>query len=339
MGAADMPYTGLRVLLSNDTITAVSLGNPGVSQSWNYASLLNHFNKVADYQSTSATAYASTFPTSNIYTYGPSIMFGSLFGSAPVGQVDNGYIFWKSDNTGLWMTGFRPDSGPLAGTNVQVTPQELIIGSPASYGSVFNNSARWELPIKNNTADIDTFYVKVVKKVITADACGSLTTPYSTYPNILREHEYVTTIDSVYIKLGSNIVTTMEYSRDTLNNYIYLSNGVGYPVCIVHADKHNVVKDVEYYSGIYSGIDNSAQNNQPFTVYPNPSNGKITVEIAKNSATESVIFLYNSVGSLVMEKNGHESTVQLDLSSYPKGIYFIKVLNGNQLNTQKIVIQ
>ena len=280
-----MPYAGLSVLLAEDTLPNIALGGSGVSQIWNYSSLGLSYYKFAVYNATSSTPYATTFPSSNVYTYGPGNMYGTLYGGAPVGPGDNGYVFWKSDNTGFWVTGFRPDGGICAGKNVHDVPQELLIGAPATYGSVFNNSARWVLPLNNNPSDVDTFFVRTLTKVITADACGSLTTPYGSYPSVLREHEYVITIDSIYGKYGNYTVYSMEYKRDTLNNYTYISNGLGYPACIVHADKSNNVMDVEYFSGTFVGINDKTTAETKFSVYPNPSDGNITIEIPQSKAT------------------------------------------------------
>ena len=57
----------------------------------------------------------------------------------------------------------------------------------------------------------------------------------------------VIAVDSIYLKTGGTVISSIEFRRDTLNNYMYLSGGIGYPICIVHADKHNTVMDVEYY--------------------------------------------------------------------------------------------
>ena len=336
---ADLPYAGLSVLLAVDTTTIVSLGTPGVSQTWNYSSLTMQYPKFANYQLTSSTPYASTFPTSNISTYGPGNLYGSLYGGAPVGP-GNGYCFWRSDSTGFWVAGFRPETGICAGINVQNNPQELVIGAPASYGSVFSAYGRWVLPFDKQPANVDTFYVRTIKKQIVADACGSLTTPYGTFPNVLREHEYITEIDSVYGKFSGFQVYAMEYSRDSTNTYSYIANSIGYPVCIVHCDKHNTVKDVEYYNGTFSGIENVPNLETQLLVYPNPSDGKITINISNgDNKANNQIFIYNSVGSLLWQKNATDAKTCIDMSEFSKGIYFIKVQNDEHIQTGKFVIE
>jgi hypothetical protein len=336
---ADLPYDGLSVLLSVDTTTNVSLGTPGTSQVWDYSALLLHYPKYADYHATSTTAYATIFPYSNIYTYGPGNLYGSLFGGAPVGP-GNGYCFWRSDSSGFWVTGFRPESGLCAGIDVQNAPQELVIGAPATFGSLFSAYGRWELPFDNVPTDVDTFYVRTIKKQIVADACGSLTTPYGTFPNVLREHEYITEIDSIYGKLYGFQVYATEYLRDSTNTYSYIANGIGYPVCIVHCDKNNVVKNVEYYSGTFSGVIPKPETKTQYLVYPNPSDGIITLEITNgNSNIDNQISIYNLVGNVVWQKSTSDAITRIDMGGFSKGIYFVKIQSGEDIHTEKVVIQ
>lgn len=338
ISSSDLPFNGLSVLLSLDTISNVSVGNSGASQSWDYSMLTQSYQKYAVYNLTSSTPYASLFPESNIYTYGPAQFYGSLYGSVPVGTSNNGYVFWKSDNTGFWATGFRPDGGLFAGKNVNISPNELIIGSPATFGSTFNNSSRWVLPIANNSSNADTFYTRNTVKYFIADACGSITTPYGFFPTVLREHEYTVTVDSVYIKFGSTTISAIEFKRDTMNNYIYIANSIGYPVCIVHADKNNTVRDVEYYSGIFSGIQNKKLTDNDFLLYPNPSSGKFTINNAQSNSNCN-IFIYNSLGYLVLTKTASDQLINVDISGFSKGLYIIKIANGNQVLVKKLILQ
>jgi len=224
--------------------------------------------------------------------------------------------------------------------NVQVSPNELLVGAPASYGSVFNNTSRWELPMNHYIADPDTFYVKFATKTITSDACGSLTTPYGIHPSVMRQHEYLITVDSIYFKTGGVILFAMEFMRDTLNNYMFITNGLGYPVCTVHADKTNTVKDVEYYSGPYNGIDNKNIIEKQVVIYPNPSDGTMTIEIPTgNNKENNHVFIFNSVGSLVWQKSTPDSLINIDISSISKGIYFVQVSNSKKIFTEKIILQ
>ena len=246
---ADLPQAGMSFIVSNDTTpSSISLGEPSPTfQTWDFSSLGSDYLKSAVYGFTSNTPYSSDFPASNIYTYGPSILFSSFHGGAPVPSGDNGYMFWSSDSSGFKVIGWRADSGPFAGMNILENPTELLIGTPASLGSVFNDTSRWELPMNINSSDVDTFFITQRTKTLTCDAWGILTTPFGTFVDVLRIHEYVIQIDSIRLTYQT-WDSIFEYSRVTSNNYMFMANGIGYPVAIVHADVDTIVKDVEYIS-------------------------------------------------------------------------------------------
>jgi hypothetical protein len=268
---ADLPQTNSNYITVTDSTPGVSLGTPGsVQQQWDFSTLDSSYSKIAIYKSTSNTPYANIFSASNIYTYGPAALFTSFHGGAPLDSTENGYIFWESDDNGLKMIGFREDSGQFANKNVFVNPPELLIGTPATYGSVFNNHSSWELSCNNNPADQDTNYVCDITKTLTSDAWGTLITPsyiipYNSYPDtfdVLRIHEYLIKIDSIYVMYNGAIISSIELLRDTLNNYIYMANEIGYPVAIAHADVNNIIKDIEYLKGYYDTIINDTIINQ-----------------------------------------------------------------------------
>lgn len=338
---ADMPQDGVSVITATDTLNSVNLGSPGASsQIWNFSSLTPSYYSFPTYSLTSATPYAAAFAASNIYTYGPAAFYSSLYGATPVGTqgMNKGYMFWESDNTGFSVVGFRADSGAYSNINVLENPKELLIAAPATYGTpVFNNMSRWELPMNVNPADADTFYVVRSTKTITVDAWGSLTTPFGTFSNVLREHEYRIKIDSAYGKMGTVPIYAIELMRDTANNYIYLANGLHYPVAIVHANKNNVIKDVEYYSGVYVGINDVVVENNTFSVYPNPSNGNYNLVDKQNKLMNSTFQIVNMLGEVIHEGKINDRTTLIDINSQASGIYLLNVYTPEGLLKTKLL--
>jgi len=69
-------------------------------------------------------------------------------------------------------------------------------------------------------------------------------------------------------------------------------------------------------------------------VYPNPTKDKLN--IVGDTAFDKVILL-NNLGQQVKEVNANVENIQMDLSSYASGIYFIKVFQGNSNQTFKVV--
>jgi len=74
--------------------------------------------------------------------------------------------------------------------------------------------------------------------------------------------------------------------------------------------------------------------NSKLSVYPNPSNGVFTVEVAQNSN----IRISDLAGKIVYTNENTGSTT-IDLSSQAKGIYFMQISNEKQTVTQKLVIK
>jgi hypothetical protein len=78
-----------------------------------------------------------------------------------------------------------------------------------------------------------------------------------------------------------------------------------------------------------------------FTVYPNPTNGKILLELkGVEGSTSSIIEIYTMIGEKIWqyEFSGHEKH-QLDLSSLARGIYIIRALNGGKSGIRKLILQ
>lgn len=75
------------------------------------------------------------------------------------------------------------------------------------------------------------------------------------------------------------------------------------------------------------------------TVYPNPSNGKITVKLNNrdNEAYEATI--YNQEGKLIQRKLNVRDLVDFDLSGEASGLYFLQLRNEKGAYSQKFVIE
>ena len=64
-----------------------------------------------------------------------------------------------------------------------------------------------------------------------------------------------------------------------------------------------------------------------FTCYPNPANNVITIAVNK----AAIVVISNSIGNAVLQNSILQSTHTIDIRQLPKGIYFVKIIDSNNL--------
>ena len=77
--------------------------------------------------------------------------------------------------------------------------------------------------------------------------------------------------------------------------------------------------------------------NDNFKVYPNPVNDVLNV-IIPNSNSSTTIEVYSLIGQKVYTKSvSGLKTIQLDVSKYSQGVYFVRLIGTEVLNAKFIV--
>lgn len=78
-------------------------------------------------------------------------------------------------------------------------------------------------------------------------------------------------------------------------------------------------------------------DNQVYQLFPNPTNGTITVNVANN--TYSIIRVFSIDGILLEEKDGVGGIFQFDFSTKSKGMYIIQINNEDISYFHKIIVE
>lgn len=113
-------------------------------------------------------------------------------------------------------------------------------------------------------------------------------------------------------------------------------------------NQYTVVNKCPY---LYPPSTHSTQNREtsgdltealPISVYPNPTNGEISIDFGGEPIFEANMFLYNIQGSLVGQKSltdtrEGQTKATMNLSDLPAGMYFLKIHNGEKITTHKII--
>ena len=68
-------------------------------------------------------------------------------------------------------------------------------------------------------------------------------------------------------------------------------------------------------------------------IYPNPTNGNITI----TTPNKFDVFVYDVLGNLVYEQLNNNLSLNIDLTDKTEGIYFLTIKSGDFITTQKIV--
>ncbi len=79
--------------------------------------------------------------------------------------------------------------------------------------------------------------------------------------------------------------------------------------------------------------------NGEITIYPNPTRGILTIEMAETGIEGSLISLHDLNGKLILQQPVTITVNEVDLTGVPSGIYFLTILMGNDKGEWKIIKQ
>lgn len=109
-----------------------------------------------------------------------------------------------------------------------------------------------------------------------------------------------------------------QYSRiDSATNYVF------------RITKYNGIAEVSTYTNL--------------NAYPNPTTGNLTIELRDLSNTQGTVLVTDMFGKTVFQQevsgnNQFLQTLQLDLSSYAKGLYWVTLHNENGSAIRKVML-
>jgi hypothetical protein len=99
----------------------------------------------------------------------------------------------------------------------------------------------------------------------------------------------------------------------------------------------NIEKTIELTVTIKTGIEDLTLNAVKF--YPNPTSGLVNVEFNSFPELGTTIQVFNQLGQSVMIRKAENQINQLNLSSNPNGLYYIKVITSKTSRTEKVILR
>ncbi len=83
-------------------------------------------------------------------------------------------------------------------------------------------------------------------------------------------------------------------------------------------------------------VDEALTSINHFKIFPNPASG--TINLQGNVKAVGIYRVFNANGSLVKTLNYENRTMTMDISSFPKGIYFVQLQGQQSLMSQKLIV-
>ena len=127
---------------------------------------------------------------------------------------------------------------------------------------------------------------------------------------------------------------TIDGNTAGLGNHDYSLSRMGYGT----VEKDTITITVEACAGI-----NASSQNLSFSVMPNPNHGVFDVSISSIDKSDIKLNIYNTEGKIVfsemIQTQQQDISKRINLENLSKGIYFLKIQQGNKSKTQKILIQ
>jgi uncharacterized protein (TIGR02145 family) len=77
------------------------------------------------------------------------------------------------------------------------------------------------------------------------------------------------------------------------------------------------------------------ENYEQFSIYPNPANDRIIINLDKS--TEAELSIYESGGKLVLREQLNQPGTVINIENFPEGIYIVSVKNSEGIMQKKII--
>ena len=107
----------------------------------------------------------------------------------------------------------------------------------------------------------------------------------------------------------------------------------------IYFDSNPAIVTNTFNTKFTSALSNLNFTSNDFTLYPNPANHLIYINLNSSSESISKISFYDVLGKNIKEiQPSSSNTISVDVSSFPKGIYIVEITTESNLKTTKKLV-
>jgi hypothetical protein len=171
-------------------------------------------------------------------------------------------------------------------------------------------------------------------------------TPNNQY--LIIESTYSQEILDELKKLLNTISIPPRLKPSGIETFMYIDNVVIGEKCTPSGDiigdesSQNSDADLEYQPNEAS-IANFTDGNQRMKLFPNPTSGELNIQLTTDSEEPAYVQVYSLDAKLVSERQVVNTTnngiTTINLSHLPQGIYYVELVQGEQVLRERIVVQ
>ena len=142
---------------------------------------------------------------------------------------------------------------------------------------------------------------------------------------------------------NKNIVAQPCFLVDSIIPVIPFIDGATSIVGTVHDSTFGNPFEGAYNKCIFTNVHEPPRIRKEATVYPNPNKGEFNIKPDQSPSPiliTSFITVYNSMGRIVLQRPIlKEEDKQIDLTNQGKGIYILKIIEGDKITSSKVVVE
>jgi len=301
-----VPTVGQKITFSKAQY--MSPGTGGANQTWNFGTLAPTGVRNFTMGLPSATPYQTNFPNATL-------------------QMNDGtdFEFFSTTGNDLSSEGVVNSIGTQPNTNA-----EKFMQFPINFNNTYTDA--WGGPMVVSTVSA----TRTASTTVTYDGYGTLTTPAGTFTNVARLH----VVQSISDAAGFITVTRGN------DEYRYYSPVFTAPLLTIYTRTASVstTSTGSEYQMVNPtnpvGLSEQSQGNSAIVAYPNPAADVLNLQAIQDRAVS--VELFNFQGKLIYSEMVAEgnSPVQINVSAYSEGLYFVRVntVNG-RVENKKVFIR